>query len=236
MADHPRSGVTHDLADSFSHFRSVTMDGTIGADGFVLAEAAGFCPFLSIIKQLFAIGAEIIFSMVIPAVNFDHLMDGLSFSIDALVHEIPLKNSANFSAPLGTYRSIHVSWAGEKVKKSSFQAGGTVSALMYFALREKLIRGAVLTGRKGLLPEFCFFDRLCYGEHNATTDHSPEGTQYISKAGEPECPAHSLPTPRLWLHCLPGRGLCTRPAPEAHPHGLRHSHKRHSRPDQAALS
>lgn len=56
------------------------------------------------------------------------------------------------SAPLGTYRSIHVSWAGEKVKKSSFQAGGTVSALMYFALREKLIRGAVLTGRKGLLP------------------------------------------------------------------------------------
>lgn len=56
------------------------------------------------------------------------------------------------SAPLGTYRSIHVSRAGEKVKKSSFQAGGTVSALMYFALREKLIRGAILTGRKGLLP------------------------------------------------------------------------------------
>lgn len=96
VVDHPRSGVTHDLADSFSHFRFVTMDGTIGADGFVLAEAAGFCPFLSIIKQLFAIGAEIIFSMVIPAVNFDHLMDGLSFSIDVLVHEIPLKNSANF--------------------------------------------------------------------------------------------------------------------------------------------
>jgi hypothetical protein len=64
------------------------MDGTIGADGFVLAEAAGFCSFLSIIKQLLAIGAEIIFSMVIPAVNSNHLMDCLNFSIDALFHEI----------------------------------------------------------------------------------------------------------------------------------------------------
>lgn len=55
-------------------------------------------------------------------------------------------------APLGDYRSLHISRAGEKVKGRSFQAGGSVSALMYFALREKLIRGAILTGRKGLLP------------------------------------------------------------------------------------
>jgi hypothetical protein len=46
-----------------------------------------------------------------------------------------------------------------------------------------------------VLPKFCFFDRVCYGEDNATTDHSPEGTQYIQKAGEPERPAHTLPTP-----------------------------------------
>jgi hypothetical protein len=46
-----------------------------------------------------------------------------------------------------------------------------------------------------LLLKFGFFDGVCYGEGNATTDHSPEGTQYIPKAGESECPAHSLPTP-----------------------------------------
>jgi coenzyme F420 hydrogenase subunit beta len=49
-------------------------------------------------------------------------------------------------------RSIHISRAGAKVKKQAFQSGGTVSALIYFALRSKRIRGAVLTGRDGFLP------------------------------------------------------------------------------------
>jgi coenzyme F420 hydrogenase subunit beta len=54
--------------------------------------------------------------------------------------------------PLGAWRSIHVARAGARVKKQSFQSGGTVSALIYFALRNKRIRGAILTGRDGLLP------------------------------------------------------------------------------------
>jgi coenzyme F420 hydrogenase subunit beta len=56
-------------------------------------------------------------------------------------------------SPLGAFRSIHISRAGAKVKKQAFQSGGTVSAIMYFALRTKRIRAAVLTGRHGLLPE-----------------------------------------------------------------------------------
>ena len=55
-------------------------------------------------------------------------------------------------SPLGAFRSIHVSRAGAKVKKRAFQSGGTVSAIMYFALRSKRIGGAVLTGKQGLLP------------------------------------------------------------------------------------
>lgn len=55
-------------------------------------------------------------------------------------------------SPLGTWRSIHVARAGARVKRQSFQSGGTVSALTYFALRSKGIRGAILTGREGLLP------------------------------------------------------------------------------------
>jgi len=63
-----------------------------------------------------------------------------------------LFNAPYDGEPLGSYRSIHIARAGAKVKQQSFQAGGTVSALAYYALRTKRIRGAVLTGRKGLLP------------------------------------------------------------------------------------
>ena len=54
--------------------------------------------------------------------------------------------------PLGIHRSIHISRAGDRLKKQPFQAGGTVTALAYYALRTKRIRGAILTGREGLLP------------------------------------------------------------------------------------
>lgn len=58
-------------------------------------------------------------------------------------------------SPLGTFKSIHIARAGGKVKKQPFQAGGTVSALVYFALRSRRVRGAVLTGHdpgNALLP------------------------------------------------------------------------------------
>jgi len=54
--------------------------------------------------------------------------------------------------PLGTRRSVHISRAGDRLKKQPFQAGGTVTALAYYALRTKRIRGAILTGHEGLLP------------------------------------------------------------------------------------
>jgi coenzyme F420 hydrogenase subunit beta len=54
--------------------------------------------------------------------------------------------------PLGNYLSIHTAKAGPKVKKASFQAGGTVSALMSFALAKGHIDAAVLTDKEGILP------------------------------------------------------------------------------------
>ena len=48
-------------------------------------------PFVSVLRIAHAgnsVGAENIFLMVIPAVNFDHLMDDLGFSSDAIVHEL----------------------------------------------------------------------------------------------------------------------------------------------------
>jgi len=54
--------------------------------------------------------------------------------------------------PLGSYQSITAAQAGDRLKDIAPQAGGTVSALMYFALQKGYIDGAALTDRKGLLP------------------------------------------------------------------------------------
>lgn len=54
--------------------------------------------------------------------------------------------------PLGYYRSINTSKAGKNMMKGSFQAGGTVSALMSFALKKNYIDSAILTDSEGILP------------------------------------------------------------------------------------
>ncbi|MFC2165329.1 Coenzyme F420 hydrogenase/dehydrogenase, beta subunit C-terminal domain [Acidobacteriota bacterium] len=55
-------------------------------------------------------------------------------------------------SPLGHYRQILTSKAGKNMPSGSYQAGGTVSALMTFALEEGFIDAAVLTDRAGLVP------------------------------------------------------------------------------------
>ena len=56
-------------------------------------------------------------------------------------------------APLGHYLSIGKARAGEKIRgKGRFQNGGTVSALIAFALKTGMIKAAALTGREGLVP------------------------------------------------------------------------------------
>jgi coenzyme F420 hydrogenase subunit beta len=54
--------------------------------------------------------------------------------------------------PLGVYRYVKTARAGEEVGNGNFQAGGTVSALMSFALKKGYLDSAVLTDRKGILP------------------------------------------------------------------------------------
>ena len=54
--------------------------------------------------------------------------------------------------PMGDYLEIVKSKAGSLVSEGPFQSGGTVSALMAFALKTGMVDGAVLTDRKGLLP------------------------------------------------------------------------------------
>lgn len=53
---------------------------------------------------------------------------------------------------LGNYRNVVTSRAGEKMDEGSFQAGGTVSSLVTFALKNGMIDAAVLTDRDGLIP------------------------------------------------------------------------------------
>mgnify|MGYP001826467771 FL=1 len=54
--------------------------------------------------------------------------------------------------PLGSYRKVIASRAGMQIEKSAFQGGGTVTALMAFALKNGLIDAAALTDRDGLNP------------------------------------------------------------------------------------
>ncbi len=62
---------------------------------------------------------------------------------------------------LGAYTSIHASRTGAVLRGGTWQGGGTVSALMGFALRSGRIQGAVLTDRDGLWPR----PRLVTEEH-----------------------------------------------------------------------
>lgn len=57
--------------------------------------------------------------------------------------------------PLGDHLEVFKSRAGAQLPKGFFQSGGTVSALMAFALETGMVERAVLTDRKGLLPVPC---------------------------------------------------------------------------------
>lgn len=56
-------------------------------------------------------------------------------------------------SPLGRCRTMRAARAGDLFSGHRFQNGGTVSALMVFALEEGMIEAAVLTGQVGNLPE-----------------------------------------------------------------------------------
>ncbi len=53
---------------------------------------------------------------------------------------------------LGSYRDVRVAQAGAGMADTGFQAGGTVSALMTFALKTGMIDAGVLTDHKDMVP------------------------------------------------------------------------------------
>lgn len=55
-------------------------------------------------------------------------------------------------SPLGDYRKVLAARAGGKIKKGAFQSGGTVTALLTFALKTGLIDVAALTDQQALTP------------------------------------------------------------------------------------
>ena len=70
--------------------------------------------------------------------------------LDALTqhqHDVPYDGS-----PLGDYREVLATRAGKKLPKGEFQSGGTVTALLTFALKTGLIDAAALTDRQALTP------------------------------------------------------------------------------------
>jgi len=76
-----------------------------------------------------------------PKVEVD--LDALSSGLLGSVYD---------GSPLGCVQEVLAARAGEKAEPGSFQAGGTVSALVSFALQSGRIDAAVLTDREGLVP------------------------------------------------------------------------------------
>jgi coenzyme F420 hydrogenase subunit beta len=70
--------------------------------------------------------------------------------LDALSQQI--RGVPYDGSPLGDYRKVLAARAGSKIKKGAFQSGGTVTALLTFALKTGLIDAAALTDRKALTP------------------------------------------------------------------------------------
>lgn len=70
--------------------------------------------------------------------------------LDALsqqIRDVPYDGS-----PLGDYREVLAVRAGGEMKRGGFQSGGTITALLTFALKTGLIKAAALTDRKELTP------------------------------------------------------------------------------------
>ena len=57
------------------------------------------------------------------------------------------------TGPIGTYKTIRVAKAGPKMSDGNFQSGGTVSALINYALQKGIIDAAVLTNQEKLVAE-----------------------------------------------------------------------------------
>jgi len=60
-------------------------------------------------------------------------------------------NSPYEGTPLGKHTGVLMARAGKKMRKTPYQAGGTVSALVTLALKEGLIDAAALTDQKDML-------------------------------------------------------------------------------------
>jgi len=74
---------------------------------------------------------------------------------------------------LGVYSTIQTAKAGPKANAGNFQSGGTVSALMDFALQQGLIDATILTDQDGILP----FPRLVTDPKDV---YSCAGSKYVS--------------------------------------------------------
>jgi ferredoxin len=70
--------------------------------------------------------------------------------LDALTRQT--RNLPYDGSPLGSYQTVRAARAGKKLPPGDVQAGGTVTALMTFAMQKGLLDAAALTDRQSLTP------------------------------------------------------------------------------------
>ena len=72
MEDHSRSAVAHDLSDAFPHFRLITVDFAVGAEGLCLHKGTFIYPLAGILFQFPALLTGCLLMMISFAVEIDH--------------------------------------------------------------------------------------------------------------------------------------------------------------------
>lgn len=82
-------------------------------------------------------------------------------------------------SPIGHHLSIGAARAGKKITGNRFQNGGTVTALIISALENGFIDSALLTGRRGILPEPELVEKSSDVARFATTKYMATPSLYL---------------------------------------------------------
>ena len=83
MEYHPRPAESHHYPDPLAHIRTVAVHRTLVALGLVISEPAAIQPYERIIQQFPAFHAQVRAAVVLPAPQFNHMLDCLLFPIDS---------------------------------------------------------------------------------------------------------------------------------------------------------
>lgn len=81
VLEHPRARVPHDLAHFFARFRTVAVDGAVGAGRLLRSVGAEIELAVGVVRDFRTVAAQTIAPMVDGAIHLHHQPHGLAFAL-----------------------------------------------------------------------------------------------------------------------------------------------------------